>query len=312
MNHASHPNVFRLRGLTLGAALLAAAGTGPAASAGILVYEGFDYPVGSNLIGQNGGAGFSEAWRRRTGTSLGTSAIQAAGISYDSLATTGGQVFLEGTAGGGSIDPIRTLSATRGTDGTTTWISFLGERTGPTSGTFGPGGTPTYVRAWNVALFDPNGERLAVGDATWSAALGQDNDVWGLIQGGSASNPGTRWSNVSLADPSLVVVRIDHAAGATDKAYLWVNPSLATEPLTASAQATTTGDFTFNQIRLFAGNPNPVGAQGIVDELRVGQTWFDVTPVPEPGEWSVVTGVLLLATGGYWARHRQPTNRTSA
>lgn len=156
------------------------------------------------------------------------------------------------------------------------------------------------MRAWNVALFDPNGERLAVGDATWSQALGQDNDSWGLIQGGSASNPGTRWSNVSLADPSLVVVRLDHNAGATDTAYLWVNPSLAAEPSTASAQATTTGDFTFNQIRLFAGNPNPVGAQGVVDELRVGQTWFDVTPVPEPGEWSVVTGVLLLATGGYW------------
>ena len=92
---------------------------------------------------------------------------------------------------------------------------------------------------------------------------------------------------------------------------LWVNPSLASEPIIGTAGATTTGNFTFDRIRPFAGNPNnqtingvagvPVqGAEGYFDNFAVGTTFADIL-VPEPGAASM----SLLALAGLMARRRR-------
>src|SRR5687767_7661237 len=106
----------------------------PRSFGALLAYEGFDYAPGA-LTGQAGGTGFSTAW----GTTPGSAVIQSPGMGYDSLVNTGGALFVDGAAG--SVAIFRDLSFSRGTEGTTTWISLLHIRTGATGGAFGPGQT---------------------------------------------------------------------------------------------------------------------------------------------------------------------------
>ena len=102
----------------------------------------------------------------------------------------------------------------------------------------------------------------------------------------------SRPSAVPIDRLSLVVVRIDHHAG-NDNAYLFVNPTLGVEPEISTADATSLGiyDFSFNQVRPFAnqGIPNVPDAEISIDELRIGTSYADVTPiVPEPAALTLV------------------------
>jgi hypothetical protein len=279
------------------AALIAvlAVSSPPNASAALLAYEGFDYSAGSSLAGQNGGFGFAGAW----GTSAGIANISLPSLSAGGVLTTGGKLFLQGDSTGNAAI-FRELSAGRGDEGSTTWISLLGLRTGATSGTFGVDGAASLVRPVNFSLFQAGSEILAVGEGTRTSGISlPDTDTWGLVDRGGVNNAGTRWTTASLLVESFVLLRIDHGAGDVDNAYLWVNPSMDAEPTIDSAMATTTGNWNFNRVRPFAGNPNAtsgnIGAEGYLDEFRLGTTWADVTPVPEPSTWALFgLGALAL------------------
>jgi hypothetical protein len=109
-------------------------------------------------------------------------------------------------------------------------------------------------------------------------------------------------------------MRIDHVAGTmnafdasgNDNVHFWMNPMLGSMPSDASAvgkyisdeivAAATTlglvspyngtegGEFSFDRFRLFAGNDNGnPEAQWLVDEIRVGETFADVTPFAPSG-----------------------------
>jgi hypothetical protein len=267
----------------------------PDASADLLAYEGFDYAAGSSLAGQNGGFGFAGAW----GTSPGIANITIPSLTAGGVNTTGGKLFVMGDTTG-SVAIFRDLAAGRGDDGTTTWISLLGLRTGTTSGTFGPDGSPSLVRPVNFSLFQAGSEILAIGEGTRTSGISlPDTDTWGLVDRGGVNNAGTRWTGASLLVESFVLVRIDHGVGDLDTAYLWVNPSLAAEPTLDSAMATTMGNWNFNRVRPFAGNPSTasggIGAEGYLDEFRLGTTWADVAPVPEPSTYALIgLGALAL------------------
>jgi hypothetical protein len=131
----------------------------------------------------------------------------------------------------------------------------------------------------------------------------------------------------------LMLLRIDHFGGATpkDKATIWMNPNLNSAPSDANASAvldlaalnargieqgladgaafnTATGNlFSFDRIRLFAGNvglPNEL-AEWSLDEIRLGETFGDVTPhgapavaaVPEPGTLVLAAAALAAVRG---------------
>ena len=273
------------------AAVSAAAVTGFEASGALAAYEGFDYAAGTSLVGQNGGTGFAGAW----GTTGGAATIQSPGMTYDSLVTSGNGLFVDGSAG--SVAIFRDLVSPRGADGTTTWISLTHVRTGPEGGTASPTGGPSYLRPVNLALFDAGTERFALGEGTRTTG---DEDVWGIVARGSVSNPATVWTDDTIEVDSFALLRIDHGVGDVDTAYLWINPSLLLEPSTLTADATTTTNFTFNRIRPFAGNPSGVNpaAQGLIDEIRIGDTFFDVAPVPEPSTYALLgMGALAFAFG---------------
>jgi hypothetical protein len=110
---------------------------------------------------------------------------------------------------------------------------------------------------------------------------------------------------------SLMVARIDHYGGATprDQVLMWIDPDMNAAPSVASADATidlsaiearglaqtapitpafntASGNlFSFDRIRLFAGNAqaDTPFAEWSLDEIRIGETFSDVTPhIPEP------------------------------
>lgn len=266
------------------------------AMAALLAYEGFGYTPGSTLIGQNGGSGFANAWQPNNGTPPPATNL-ASSLSYadtlgNGLVTAGGSLFLQGlTTANTSSQPNRDFSFNRGTngvDGVSTWISFLAVRQGPTTNSATVPNNP-YPRAANVSFYNfqttpsLNQEKLGIG--TGSNAI--SNNV-ALVPTGTLGN--IRPSGVPFNQVDFIVVRIDHISGGNDNAYLFVNPLLNSEPNISGADTNSLGlfDYSFNRIRPFAGGNNPAGSQPyaelIVDEIRVGESWADVTPflVPEP------------------------------
>lgn len=283
------------------AGLCAAAVFSSSLSAALIAYEAFDYAPGSSLVGQAGGTGFSTAW----GSSGGLGTIEVPGLGWPDLTTTGNKLYVAGNSTG-SLSIFRTLATPQGADGTTVWISFLGQDTTALSANFGPDGAPSRVRPINMSLYQDGSERLALGEGTRTSGISlPDTDVWGLVERGGVNNAGTRWTTAPLDTLSFVLVRIDFGTSDMDTAYMWINPSLTAEPDISTAMATTTyANMNFNRIRPFAGNPTSasgnVPATGFFDEIRIGETFGDVTPIPEPA--TALVG--LLGLGVFCLRRR--------
>jgi hypothetical protein len=209
----------------IGISLLVIASSGSRLPAALLGYEPFTNAVGSEIIGAGSGFGFAGAWQANS--SQGTATNTSFGLSYtdtanNQLVTTGGAGFFQGlTTGNNNMQPIRLFDfgrGTNGTDNTTTWISFLVARQGPT-GTLS--GNP-YGRGANVPhdLNAGNLQKLAIGNGSGAAS----NTVALIPQGSGANLKGA--TNQFGGVTNFVVVRIDHVPAGNDNAYLFVNPDL--------------------------------------------------------------------------------------
>ena len=277
------------------------------AKAALLAYEPFTNAVGTALIGSGDGYGFNGVWQSNSSSGVATNL--GYGLSYtdgasNSLVTVGGSGFFQGlTTANNNMQPIRLFNFSRGTNGadsTTTWISFLVFRTGPTGTLAGN----LYGRGANVPHDINTGalQKLAIGNG--SGAL--SNTVALIPQGSGANIKGA--TNIFGGVTNFVVVRIDHITGAAnDNAYLFVNPSLASEPSTNNAGAVSmnTFDYSFDRVRVFSGGQSSASqpyAELVLDEYRVGETFADVAPIVSNTP-PVLAGPLLitnvfLTTGG--------------
>ncbi len=230
-----------------------------------------------------------------------------------------------GTAAGSQ--PLRPFDFARGVDGTTvsTWISVLALRTGLPNPT--PAAAPDdylYGRAAGVQFFyqsttatTAGNEQFSIGRATQSSETVKEwpNDTWAVVQQGNAN--ASKVSNVGFATPpaDFLLIRIDHIGAAAndlanaDTMHMWINPLLDTVPDDATADVvfnsneyaaalSVNRDFNFNKLRIFGGSAQttPSGrSYGSIelDELRVGETFADVTPIPEPSVFALA-GLALL------------------
>ncbi|HET7625246.1 MAG TPA: hypothetical protein VFM25_08270, partial [Verrucomicrobiae bacterium] len=263
------------------ALLLAGSATNRNARAALLAYEPFTNAPGTDIIGSGDGFGFSGAWQSNGSGGVATNTdygLKYTDSSGNTLVTTGGAGFFQGlTSANTSMQPIRLFSfarGTNGTDGETTWISFLAVRQGPAVS-----GSNPFPRGANVP-HDINAgalQKLAIGNSS-----GATVNTVGLIPQGSSAN--LKSSAVPFSQTNFIVVRIDHTAGdANDSAYLFVNPNLAGEPSLNQADANSIGgfDFSFDRLRVFAGGNASASqpyAELVLDEYRLGQTFADVTP----------------------------------
>lgn len=272
--------------------------------AALLAYEPFTNTAGVAIIGSGSGFGFTGVWQANS--SGGTATNTEIGLSYTdaggrTLLASGGAGFFQGLpTANTSMQPIRPFTfsrGTNGTDGVTTWVSFLVVRQGPTGTLAGN----LYGRGANVPHDLGTIQKLAIGNSS-----GAGSNTVGLIPTGAAANLKGA-TNVFGGATNFVVVRIDHVAGAAnDSAYLFVNPALNAEPALGSAGASSTNgfDFSLNQLRIFAGGQSSAAqpyAELVVDEYRLGESYADVTPFtisnpPVAGAFQI-TNVLLGANG---------------
>jgi hypothetical protein len=334
---------------------LAMIGAAANALGGLIAYEGFDYTVGSQSVGRsgvvadwNGGTGWAGPWEDippdpngvdpnvnpASSTDGAVSDILPGSLSYTDivghvLVTAGNMLHNSGTNNNATSRPARNLAFFSITNGTSTWISFLAQRTGQ------PSATGVYDRGANLTLFNTNvwgannAGRLAIGESSGPPPAGQSNDTWGI----SPLSQGTqrRQSTIPFTNVALILIRIDNhddndpnttnAVSDFDDLYFWVNPTnLAVEPPISIAVTNYLAsesnnvsnplggiDFAFNRLVLFAGNvsgANPA-AEWLIDEIRIGTTYADVVPFTGgpviPPIFTAISqaggGVLLSVTG---------------
>jgi hypothetical protein len=281
------------------------------ASAALLAYEPFTNAVGINIIGTSGGLGFSDVWTANgsgvatnTDFSLNYTDTNGNVLKVDGGDSVHGAAFFQGlTTANTSLQPHRQFNfsrGTNGTDGVTTWISFLAVRQGPANGTV----NNPYARGANVAHDFSSGnsttttftQKLAIGNSS-----GSTTNTVGLIPLGGSSN--LKQTTVVFSQTNFIVVRVDHTTGATfDNAFIWVNPLIASEPSTNACDTNSLGtfDFSFDRCRVFSGGQSSAAqpyAEWLVDEYRVGETFADVAPIAGggsssyPSTWAGITVV---------------------
>jgi len=121
--------------------------------------------------------------------------------------------------------------------------------------------------------------------------------------GKSTTSPGFSTS-LSLATTHLVVIRYTFSANA--QVDIWVDPSSSDYAAVSAPTPTGGTSGTGNSaLQYFAINsPSGTGPSAFLDEVRVGTTWADVTPVPEPATLTLVG--LALIGGAVIARRRRP------
>jgi hypothetical protein len=253
----------------------------PAASdAAVLAYEGFDYEVGA-LGTANGGTGWGGAWSSvNPPTTAGASSshsVAAGSMTYSNLVTGGNQDRISNSGGSTAAGAaFRNLAASFTLDeaNPVLWLSFMGQADNTTTG--GHAG---------VALFNGTTEFGTFGKRS-AASYSTTPHTWSI---GLASAFGAAVNSSEPANvPSFLVYKFTWT-GATSAATaeLWVNPELDAAPTVDTRDASTTANnFTINRVRVSTSTNS-----GNFDEIRLGTTFEDVAPVPEP------TSVGLVAAG---------------
>ena len=273
-------------------------------SATLIAYESFDGVSNSFLNGQEtdstiGFAG-SETWSGTSSTSVRGYNASTAGLTYQNLVTSGGSAegYRTTTFNDTSTGTVTLTSSTPLTNisNTELYFSFLINaddyvlRDGDTAA---HGVTVSFIHGTSGA--SPN-----IG-----VFFGGTTGELGILYRGSSN--AIQMTDLSLqAGTNLVVLGVNaHSANPNATYSLWLNPDLSTN--IASTAAIGSGDYNFDtSFGVVTGNASFGfhgwslqqrfnGEQSVgIDELRVGETWDSVSPIPEPSTL-VLVGLSLVA-----------------
>ncbi|MCF7675665.1 MAG: immunoglobulin domain-containing protein, partial [Akkermansiaceae bacterium] len=237
-----------------------------------MAYEGFDYPTGTaTLSGQNGGSGWGGVWQTVNNgsaelvtTSLAAGTSAPAGYDLRSLGNSCnlpnqrriGRKLDTSASGPFGSRGYRDGAGRIGADGTTLYLSFMQQ----------PNGTSNY--------YEFEFHRDDLGDGGRIGGIGND-------QGGDnvnlrAPNGTHTVIGAGSTEVNFYVVRIDFKAG-NDDVYVYMNPTSTTEPGVPTLTKLAAADMSFNGISFGAFNNGRTVAH---DELRLGESWADVTVPP--------------------------------
>ena len=252
-----------------------------AAIAGVIIYEPFAYPVGTNApdpdAGLNSGNGLpaTNVGGSPSGISTGlrntwdTFTDVVTGLTYTqgakTFTTTGAAARINNATWGGNPAVYRNMTTDPflsqriggvnngnfGVDGSSFFISFLGSTSSATADAF----RMSFKYDGSANFFVSN---TATG---WS------------LNGTTATG-----APLTLNTPTLFVMRFDFAAGATDSISLWVNPTLGAA--LGAPNASVTG-MNFPGLANFQTRAAVANAMTF-DEFRVGTSFAAVTPYTEP------------------------------
>src|SRR5678816_384437 len=232
---------LRVRGLII-LLIVLTIHAGNSAHGALLAYEGFDYPDGSDITGQNGGLGWTNAWYEIAAF---PSTNVAGSLTYtdpsgNKLTTTGNKLRNSGDAtASNTSQPSRTLAHYYTATGTnqTTWLACLAQRFGAKD--VGADGNSFHGRGANISMADSLDDPDSNPDTltyrfTYGSHTGETLDVWEI----DIATPVTEiQSTNSITQISLLVFRIDHVTNTVDsvpndQVVMWVNPPLGVEPST--------------------------------------------------------------------------------
>jgi hypothetical protein len=246
-------------------------------SAALTAYESFNYTnVGGDLNGQSGAGsfGFTDAWAGNTSYNVGSGSLQSPlapfPFSGNSMTTV---------AFGSNREIARTLASPLGADNTTSYVSFLMRPEG----------------ILNQGAFDGWYSVSLRGDHQTNVVMGSTSDLYGLEVSGTATATNKK---AVLGQSILFVLRFNFTEG-VDPVRLYINPQPgAPEPAIAAVSQINLDVDLINQIVLAGPGANSI------DEIRVGTTYADVTPVPEPASICFATVAMSLGLANF-RRKRQ-------
>jgi len=260
-----------LSALVVGCAL---AGWVAPASAVVLLYDPFNQAPGT--INGTASTGGGAVWPG-AGTWNGGGTVSAGSLSYGPLLTSGNQANYDAVA-----NASRAVGASFGGPNTDIWYSFLIAANRNDSG---------------ISLFTGGTEQNFMGNG------GGSGQTLGL------QNPNINTGITQSTATHFYVLRQQTGATGNITSTLYIDPPVSSLGVGSAPTAgslfdnsaspnTTRIPYAFDTVRLGAFN-----AAGTVrfDEFRVGTTWADVSPVPEPS----AAALLALAAGGLLARRRR-------
>jgi signal transduction histidine kinase len=279
----------------------------PSARADLLYYEGFDYPAGEEL-----GEGSSDAaW----GNDKNQFTIVSGSLYYPGIVpSTGNRVNVKATFP--SLDSVRNVDgAWEKQSNGTLYVSFIlrlhsfaqiasaGEGTSLVT----VGDTLNNTELFGINLLNTGTVRLGV---LKYPSSGTNISSSAFFTSGTGAN-----LMVDGSTTYLIVAKYEWVAGeSNDVVTVWVNPadlgwredggnkvfaSVGKDGLRGAGRLTLSRGLNVN-----------------LDEIRIGQTWADVTPtIKPPRHWLVVAGVLAcgLVAASFWiAQLRRKVRERSA
>jgi hypothetical protein len=181
--------------------------------------------------------------------------VSDTGLSYGSLSVTGGSLFRDGSTKEG------TRALTSQINSGTVYSSFLLQSSVVSN----------RSQVYYDSLF-----RVGINGGNFSYRIGGDTNI-----------------SAATADvTNLFVVKFDFTTPSAVTADIYVNPTIGgTEPA-ATVSGIGLGAFNIDDIKLYHGS----GGSGVTtfDEIRFGDSFAAVTPVPEPSIFALLGGVFAL------------------
>ncbi len=272
----------------LAGALLALLLAALPARAALTVYEGFastNYTAGQ-LSGQSPTVtGFvTNAWSGNTNISAG-GASQA--LTYSNIISdnTGGSYST--AVGGKTTRAMSTILGGNGVSGTNTYYISLMMQV-------------STVASNNYRAFELESQ-FNNRNFQFGAAADTDSINWGMRVTTATTTYLTNVSAVTAVTNETVfaVLKLRYSSAANDDAVdLWVNPSDLSSEAGSTNFVTISGfDFLHNSAKNIVFSSYSGTGTASWDEMRVGSTWADVTPVPEPSTVALLglTGIAAIA-----------------
>jgi hypothetical protein len=271
-----------------------------AAQAELLAYSGLEGASVGGIDGVSDGSGWATNWDSQNNTNQ-YQVANAAPLTYGSLQTSSEGNYINGgnsftnlgrqinNNNGGSFADAGYLSdkfTDKDVDQGVLWFSVLMQPVNNLSNN-------------KIGFTDQNNTAWQAPGETGELLLKTDGASWGLETVGGSFVDSNKNATKTAAD--LLVLRMNFD-GTSSSVHLWVNPTnLATaDPATSSADAALTGldsaNIEFRNMHVRLGNNL---GDGFADEFRFGETYADVTPVPEPASLALLAlgGVMMLGRG---------------
>lgn len=292
---------------TIFTAVLAGLSTGLACSAGAatLAYDGMNYQPptvvdNSSLQGLNGGTGWSAAWDANNDGFL---TDPSGGLSYGNLQTSAGEV--DDASASANQAYIRDSTASNISASASTanrWFSMLLDIDSLSTANLNAGDRAMYSGlSTNGSTSTSRGTNVGFSVLGNTAANGYELVArLGTNEGGSAVA-------LPVGDTLFIVGKYTFNPSGNDFMEVWINPEQST-----LGGSDITGTTTAAGYSVLAGNGGSIGAQafqfnatgndgntftGAWDELRIGDTYADVTPIPEPASLALIAaGLGMIAT----------------